>query len=123
MAARKKAAAANGNIEARLVALRSDFQALQGDLKGLYGDVSEVASERAANAMRSAEEVADRAMALAEEAAREAKLRAGEFAGEAEEWAEANAEELRTQVRAQPLTSLLLAMGAGAFLGAIFLRR
>ncbi|HEX3754394.1 MAG TPA: hypothetical protein VHV26_04900 [Rhizomicrobium sp.] len=123
MAARKKAAAANGNVEARLAALRSDFQALQGDLKGLYGDVSEVASERAANAMRSAEEVADRAMALAEEAAREAKLRAGEFAGEAEVWAEANADELRTQVRAQPLTSLLLAMGAGAFLGAIFLRR
>jgi ElaB/YqjD/DUF883 family membrane-anchored ribosome-binding protein len=133
MAAKKKAvpsadgnngsSAANGNIEARLAALRSDFDALQNDLKGLYGDVSEAASERAAQAMRSAEEVADRAMALAEEAAREAKVRAGEFADDAEEWAGENAEELRAHVRAQPLTSLLLAMGAGAFLGAIFLRR
>ena len=47
MAARKKTAA-NGNIEARLAALRADFEALQADMKGLYGDVSEVASERAA---------------------------------------------------------------------------
>ena len=45
------------------------FEALQGDMKGLYGDVSEIASERAALAMRSAEEIADRAVALAEEAA------------------------------------------------------
>ena len=67
MAAKKKAA--TGNIEARLAALRADFEALQTDMKGLYGDVSEVASERAALAMRSAEEIADRAVALAEEAA------------------------------------------------------
>ena len=64
MAAKKKAA--SGNIEARLAALRADFEALQTDMKGLYGDVSEVASERAALAMRSAEEIADRAVALAE---------------------------------------------------------
>jgi ElaB/YqjD/DUF883 family membrane-anchored ribosome-binding protein len=126
MAAKKKAAtkaAYSGNIEARLSALRGDFETLQADLKGLYGDVSEVASERAADAIRSAEEVADRAMALAEEATREAKIRAGEFRDEAEEWAEENAEELRDHVRQQPITSLLIAMGAGVFLGAIFLRR
>ena len=51
MAAKKKSAV-NGNIEARLAALRTDFGALQQDMKGLYGDVSEVASERAALAMR-----------------------------------------------------------------------
>ena len=45
MAARKKTA--TGNIDARLAALRADIQALQTDMKGLYGDVSEVASERA----------------------------------------------------------------------------
>ena len=122
-AAKKVKTAVPGNIEARLSALRSDFETLQSDLKGLYGDVSEAASERASRAMRSAEEVADRAMALAEEAAREAKVTAAEFREEAQEWAEENAEELRAHVRAQPLTSLLLAMGAGAFLGAIFLRR
>jgi ElaB/YqjD/DUF883 family membrane-anchored ribosome-binding protein len=73
--------------------------------------------------MRSAEDVADRAMRLAEEAAREAKVVAGEFREDAEEWAEENAENLRSQVRQQPLASLLIAGGIGAFLGAIFLRR
>ena len=58
-----------------------------------------------------------------EEAAREAKAAAGEFKEEAQEWAEENAENLRTQVRDQPITSLLIAGGIGAFLGAIFLRR
>ena len=48
MAPRKKTATANGNIEARLAALRADFDALQTDLKGLYGDVGQIASERAA---------------------------------------------------------------------------
>jgi ElaB/YqjD/DUF883 family membrane-anchored ribosome-binding protein len=124
MAAKKNAVPeTSGSIDARLAALRGDFESLQKNLKGLYGDVGEAASERAAQAMRSAEEVADRAMALAEEAARQAKARAGAFAGDAEEWAGENAEELRAHVRAQPLTALLLAMGAGAFMGAIFLRR
>ena len=120
MAAKKKTA--NG-IDARLVQLRGDFEALQDDLKGLAGDVGNVASERAQRAMRTAEDVADRAMRLAEEAAREAKVRAGEFREDAEIWAEENTENLRTQVREQPITSLLIAGGIGAFLGAIFLRR
>ena len=121
MAAKKKAVSTN--IDSRLTALRRDFEALQADMKGLAGDVTEAASERAALAMRSAEDVADRAMLLAEEAAHEAKMAASEFAGEAEEWAEENAETLRVQVREQPITSLLIAGGVGAFLGALFLRR
>jgi len=121
MAPRKKTA--NGNIEARLTALRADFDALQTDLKGLYGDVGQIASERAALAMRSAEEIADRAVALAEEAAKEAKATALEYKDEAQEWADENAEELRGYVRAQPVQSLLIAGGLGVFLGAIFLRR
>ena len=121
MAAKKKAG--SGNIDARLAALRADFDALQTDMKGLYGDVSEVASERAALAMRSAEEIADRAVALAEEAASQAKVTALEDKQEAQEWADENAEELREQVRAKPIQSLLIAGGIGAFLGAVFLRR
>ena len=121
MAPRKKTA--NGNIEARLAAVRADFDALQTDLKGLYGDVGQIASERAALAMRSAEEIADRAVALAEEAAKEAKATALEYKDEAQEWADENAEELRGYVRAQPVQSLLIAGGLGVFLGAIFLRR
>jgi ElaB/YqjD/DUF883 family membrane-anchored ribosome-binding protein len=137
MAARKKRAAADigsdtmdegvgggaANVEARLSALRADFDALRADMKALYGDVSEVASERAASAMRSAEEIAGRAVALAEETARDAKAAALEYRDEAEEWAEENAEELRAHVRAQPIQSLLIAGGIGAFLGAVFLRR
>jgi ElaB/YqjD/DUF883 family membrane-anchored ribosome-binding protein len=111
------------NIEARLTALRADFEALQNNMKGLYGDVSEVASERAALAMRSAEEIADRAVAIAEEAAKEAKTTALEYKEEAQEWADENAEELRAHVRSQPIQSLLIAGGIGVFLGAIFLRR
>ena len=121
MAPRKKTS--NGNIEARLAAVRADFDALQTDLKGLYGDVGQIASERAALAMRSAEEIADRAVALAEEAAKEAKTTALEYTEEAQEWADENAEELRGYVRTQPIQSLLIAGGLGVFLGAIFLRR
>ncbi len=132
MAARKKQTAdepeanepvATGTIEARLAALKADLTALQADMRGLYGDVSEVASERATQAMRTAEELADKAMALADEVATDAKARALEYKDEAEDWAEQNAEELRGHVRAQPLTSLLIAGGVGAFLGAVFLRR
>ena len=87
------------------------------------GDVGAAATERGRIALKGAEDVADRAMRLAEEAAREAKVAAGEFREDAEEWAQENAETLRTQVREQPITSLLIAGGIGAFLGAIFLRR
>ena len=48
---------------------------------------------------------------------------AGEFREDAEEWAEEHAEDLRAQVRENPLTAVLIAGGIGAFLGAIFLRR
>jgi len=113
---------ANG-IDARLTQLRRDFEVLQHDVKGLAGEVGNVASERVKTTMRSAEDVADRAMRLAEEAVREAKVKASELRDGAEEWAEENAETLRTQVREQPIASLLIAGGIGAFLGAIFLRR
>ena len=74
--------------------------------------------------MRSAEDVADRAMRLAEEAAREAKVMAGEFRDDAEEWAEENMPRISGPRSASSrLTSLLIAGGIGAFLGAIFLRR
>ena len=64
-----------------------------------------------------------RAVSLAEEAAVQAKATALEYKEEAEDWADENAEELRDRVRAQPIQSLLIAGGIGAFLGAIFLRR
>ena len=69
------------------------------------------------------EDVAERAFRLAEEASSQAKIKAGEMAEDMSAWTEENADNLRATVREQPITSLLIALGAGAFLGAIFLRR
>lgn len=121
MAAKKKDTPSN--IDARLAALRGDFEALQSDMRGLAGDVGDVASVRAATAMRSAEDVAERAFALAEEAAAQAKGKAKAVADDVETWTTENTASLREAVREQPVTSLLLALGAGAFLGALLLRR
>jgi ElaB/YqjD/DUF883 family membrane-anchored ribosome-binding protein len=121
MAAKKTRAPSN--IDARLTALRGDFEALQNDMRGLAGDVGDVASVRAATAMRSAEDVAERAFALAEEAAAQAKGKAHEVADDVGAWTTENADSLREAVREQPMTSILLALGAGAFLGVLLLRR
>ncbi len=48
MAAKKKTAAV-AISKPGWPQLRRDFEALQDDIKGLYGDVGEVASERAAS--------------------------------------------------------------------------
>jgi ElaB/YqjD/DUF883 family membrane-anchored ribosome-binding protein len=104
------------NIDKRLGALRSDLDALQGDMKGLAGDVADVADGRVHAAMRNAENVAERALRLAEEAA-------GHMADDVETWTNGNLDSVRGSVRAQPLEAVALAMGAGALLGAIFMRR
>jgi ElaB/YqjD/DUF883 family membrane-anchored ribosome-binding protein len=106
MAMRKR----NGNgsehdFQARLQALREDLEALQGDMKGLAGDVGDVAAERMnsalSDAMTSVQELTDRV----------------------EDWSNDNLESVRESVRAQPLAAIALSMGAGALLGAIFLKR
>ncbi len=66
--------------------------------------------------------MAERAYALAEDAASQASKTAFEAAEDVEEWALENAESLRGTVREQPLTSLAIAAGVGAFL-ALLLRR
>jgi ElaB/YqjD/DUF883 family membrane-anchored ribosome-binding protein len=104
------------NIDKRLGALRSDLDALQGDMKGLAGDVADVADGRVHAAMRNAENVAERALRLAEEAA-------GHMADDVETWTNGNLDSARESVRAQPLAAIALSMGAGALIGAIFMRR
>ena len=104
------------NIDKRLGALRSDFDALQGDMKGLAGDVTDVADGRIHRAIRDAEHVAERAYRLAEESVEQA-------AGDVETWTNDNLDSARKSVRAQPLAAIGLSMGVGALLGAIFLRR
>ena len=104
------------NIDKRLGALRTELDALQGDMKGLAGDVTDVADGRVHRAMRDAEHVAERAYRLAEESV-------GHAADDVETWTNDNLDTARQSVRAQPLAAVALSMGIGAFLGAIFLRR
>ena len=89
------------NIGARLNALRSDFLALQEDVRGLADGVSEAASD----AYRTTNETADAAL---------------ETVGD---WTNDNMGSLRDQMRRQPLATVVLSMGAGALIGALFLRR
>ncbi len=115
-------AAGNTEIDTRLSALRTDLEALQKDLRALAGAAGDVASSEAKDALKKAEAVAKRAYELAEETATQAKKTAFETAEDVEEWAAENAETLRATVRGQPLTSLAIAAGIGAFL-AMLLRR
>jgi DNA anti-recombination protein RmuC len=88
-------------IEAQLNALKSDFQALQHDIRGLSGSVSEVASD----------------MAHATNSATENAL---ESVGD---WTNDSIGALKDMVRKQKLASMVLSMGAGALAGALLLRR
>ena len=101
MAPRKK----DMTLEERLEALRADLEALQGDMKGLAGGVGDIASERVTEMLRQTEDMAD------------------QITAQVEDWATDNVATLREQVREQPILAIALAMGAGALLGAILLRR
>ena len=103
MAKRKRDPQAN--VEARLAALKDDIESLQSDIRGLGGEMGELASVRAREALTSAEEAA---------AAASEKL---------ENWANENVEEVRDHVRSQPLAAMLLSISAGALVGAWLLRR
>ena len=102
--------------DAKLGALRTDFAAIQSDLKKVAIDGEGLAQEQARAALRAAEGVAERALRLAEETAMD-------WADEVETWTNDNLDSARKSVRAQPLSAMLLSLGAGALLGAIFLRR
>jgi ElaB/YqjD/DUF883 family membrane-anchored ribosome-binding protein len=111
------------DIDGRLRTLRADLDVLQQDMKAFAGDVGEVANDRAQLALRSAEDVAERAYRLAEEAATQANKRALEAVDDVEEWADDNLKSVRESVQEQPLAAMLISLGVGAFLGALFLRR
>ena len=115
-------AATNSNIDAKLARLKTDLETLQKDIRGLAGEVGGVASNRANEALKSAERLAERAYQLAEETADQATAYGAKAAEDIEAWTNENAETLRETVREQPITSLAIAVGAGAFL-ALLLRR
>lgn len=89
------------DIEARLGALKSDFQALQDDMKGLATGVGAAASDVFHTTNRTAEN-------------------ALESVGE---WTNDNIGSLKDTVRKQPLAAVLVSMSAGALVGAILSRR
>ncbi len=95
----------NGNLEARLEALKADLDALQKDMRGLFRDVKDVAGHGVAEAVHSASTAASDAIE------------------NAQEWTDDGAASVRAAVRKQPLAACALSMSAGALLGALFLRR
>jgi ElaB/YqjD/DUF883 family membrane-anchored ribosome-binding protein len=101
MAARKKST----TLESRLDALRDDLESLQTDMKGLAGGVGDAAQARLNEMLRNTEDMAE------------------QISSQVEDWTNDNAESLRDQVREQPLFACAVAMGVGALLGAILLRR
>ena len=112
---RSKKNGATRGFDAKLVALRSDIDALKNDTASLVADGQEIAHDRARSAMRSAENVAERAYRLAEETA-------SDVADEAETWTNDNLKSARERVQRQPFSAMFLSLGVGALLGA-FLRR
>ncbi|MGA9796470.1 MAG: hypothetical protein WBQ17_13150 [Rhizomicrobium sp.] len=118
MATRRKKAA-NGQssgVESKLDALVADLEALQNDVRNLAQGVGDEANERVMSALRMAEERVASAVRTAEDVAEDAFDQAGV-------WAEENLDTLRVRVREQPVAACLIAMGAGALFGALFLRR
>ncbi|MDZ4739520.1 MAG: hypothetical protein SGJ03_06410 [Alphaproteobacteria bacterium] len=102
-AARKKHK--NGSeLNARVNALKDDFDSLQKNVRELLNSLGNEASSGLADATEAATEAASDA--------------ADQFGT----WGEAGAESVRGAIRTQPLAAIALSMGAGALLGS-FLRR
>ena len=106
MAPRRKAAAkSEDDFQSKLSALKSDLSALQKDVRGIAGDAGEAATAKMNDALTGAMETVQ------------------DMADRIEDWGADHIVSLREQVREQPLAACALAMGAGALLGALLLRR
>jgi hypothetical protein len=88
-------------IAARFSALKSDFRALQGDLRNLAEEVNGAASD----AVRTTNQAAEDALESVNE------------------WTTTNIGSLQGSVRKQPLAAVILCISAGALIGALFSRR
>jgi ElaB/YqjD/DUF883 family membrane-anchored ribosome-binding protein len=123
MAAKKKAGsgatqarAAGRATTADLDDLVSDLEALRADVRSLAQGVGSEAGERISEALKSAEDRLASLVSAAEDVAADA-------VDQAEAWANENVDSLRESVREQPIAACLIALGAGALLGAILFRR
>ncbi len=105
-----------GTMDARVGALRSERETLEADMKVIAGDVENSVDSRVHLAIRKAEDVAHGAYRLAEESV-------AHVAGDVKKLAGGNLDSARRSVRTRPIAALALSIGAGALIGAIFMRR
>ncbi len=84
-------------MEERFDALKSDFDTLQHDLRGLATGAQEVVRDRVSGLLRNTDGL--------------------------EDWTNENVGSLREAIREQPLASCILSLSAGALIGALMLRR
>jgi ElaB/YqjD/DUF883 family membrane-anchored ribosome-binding protein len=95
----------NGHdVEARIKALKSDFDALQSDMRKLVESVGEAAGSGVSDLTNGAAKAAT------------------EAAGQVEHWAEDGVDGVRGAIREQPFTAIALSMGAGAIIGTLLRR-
>jgi ElaB/YqjD/DUF883 family membrane-anchored ribosome-binding protein len=100
MAKRGKRMTGEGQIEARLSALRQDLEALQEDMRGLGEGVGQAAQERLTEALKATEALKSQMQG----------------------WTNDNLDVVRDSIREQPVAACLVSLGVGALLGAILLR-
>ena len=115
---KRKNAAKRGaarHIDTRLDALRSDLDSLQENARSFVGEVGNVANDGAGAAIEAARNLAERAYRLADEAR-------ASVTDDIEEWASDNLDTARETVREQPLAAIAVALGVGAFFGAVLAR-
>ncbi len=95
----------NGNdLDARVSALKSDFDSLQHNVRELLNSLGHEASSGISNATETVTEAA------------------GNAVEQVETWGEAGAESVRGAIRTQPLAAIALSMGAGALIGSLLRR-
>lgn len=95
----------NGNdLDARVSALKGDFDSLQQNVRELLNSLGHEASNGFANATDAAGDAA------------------GTVVERVENWGEAGAESVRGAIRTQPLAAIALSMGAGALIGSLLRR-
>lgn len=101
MPRRRRTESGPEQVESRLSALRQDLEALQQDMRGLGEGVGEAAQERLRDALRATETLA----------------------AQMDEWTDQHIDTLKESIREQPLAACAIALGVGALLGVVFLRR
>jgi ElaB/YqjD/DUF883 family membrane-anchored ribosome-binding protein len=95
----------NGSdLDARLRALKNDFDGLQKDMRKLFESVGDAATNGVSDITDSASKAAAGAV------------------DKMEHWAEDGVGSMRDVIREQPLAAIAISMGAGAILGSLLRR-